>query len=193
MKTLFKLFTSFALASLVLLTGCAQITMGTPQPTADNATHLKQAQLAETRLGAFTLDAGKPAQMDKSHSLRGANSVQAPTNGSFAEYIRESLRVELAAAGLLNPQADAVISGVLQDSQLDPAIGKGTGSIRVRFMVTRGGEKRFDKALTARAEWESSFMGAVAIPAAAQQYEGLYRKLVGQLIADPDFRKALAK
>lgn len=36
-------------------------------------------------------------------------------------------------------------------------------------------------------------MGAVAVPAAAQQYEGLYRKLVGRLVADPAFRQALAK
>ncbi len=188
--TLIKLF---ALASVVLFTGCAQLTMGAPQPTAENTANLKRANLAETRLGSFSLEAGKPAQMDRGHSLRGANTVQAPTNGSFAEYVRESLRVELAAAGLLNSQADTVISGVLLDSQLDPAMGTGKGLIQVRFTVTKGTEKRYEKALTARSEWESSFVGAVAIPAAAQNYEGLYRKLVGQLIADPDFRKALAK
>ena len=190
MKNIYKLF---AIACVVLLTGCAQITMGAPQPTAENTANLRKANLAETRLGSFSLDAGKSAQMDKGHSLRGANSVQAPTNGSFAEYLKESLRVELAAAGLLNPKAEAVISGVLLDSQLEPSIGMGTGSIKARFTVMKGSEKRYEKELAARSEWESSFMGAVAIPAAAQQYEGLYRKLVGQLISDPDFRRALAR
>lgn len=190
MKTFCKLF---AIACVVFTTGCAQITMGVPQPTVENTSNLRQANLTETRVGSFSLDASKPAQMDKGHSLRGANSVQAPTNGSFAEYLRESLQVELAAAGLLNPQADAVVSGVLTHSQLDPDIGTGKGAIRARFTVIRGGAKRYEKELSAQSEWESSFMGAVAIPAAAQQYEGLYRKLVARLIADPEFRKALAK
>ena len=188
--TLIKLF---ALASVVLFTGCAQLTMGAPQPTAENTANLRRADLAETRVGSFTLDAAKPATLDKGHSMRGVNTLQAPTNSSFAEYVRESLRVELAAAGLLNPQAAAVISGVLLETQLEPDIGTGKGLIKVRFTVTRGTEKRYEKDLTAKAEWESSFVGAIAIPAAAQNYEGLYRKLVGQLITDPDFRKALAK
>lgn len=190
MKTLFKLF---ALALIALTTGCAQMTMGTPQPTVANTAALRQAQLVPAQVGAFTLDASKPAQMDKGHSLRGANSVEAPTKGSFAEYLRESLQVELAAAGLLDAKADAVITGVLTNSQLDPAIGTGKGTLSARFVVTRGGSKRFDKELSVTSEWESSFMGAVAIPAAAQQYEGLYRKLVGMLIADKGFRDALAK
>lgn len=188
--TLIKLF---ALASVVLFTGCAQLTMGAPQPTAENTANLRRADLAETRVGSFTLDAAKPATLDKGHSMRGVNTLQAPINSSFAEYVRESLRVELAAAGLLNPQAAAVISGVLLETQLEPDIGTGKGLIKVRFTVTRGTEKRYEKDLTAKAEWESSFVGAIAIPAAAQNYEGLYRKLVGQLITDPDFRKALAK
>lgn len=190
MKIIYRLF---IIAFVVLASGCAQITMGVPQPTAENTANLRQANLTQARLGSFSLDGAKPAQMDKSHSLRGANSVQAPTNGSFAEYLRESLQVELTAAGLLNPKADAVISGVLTDSQLDPASGTGKGSIKARFSVARGGTTRYEKELSAQSEWESSFMGAVAIPAAAQQYEGLYRKLVARLIADPDFRKALTK
>ncbi|MCO4094848.1 MAG: hypothetical protein HEQ37_15275 [Acidovorax sp.] len=189
MHTLLKLF---SLALVVLTTGCAQMTMGTPQPTAENTASLRQAKLAEARVGAFTLDAGKPAQMDKGHSLRGAQ-MQAPTNGSFAEYLRESLRVELAAAGLLNPQADAVISGFLTHTDVAPDIGTGTAALSARFVVTRGGAKRYEQELSVQSEWESSFMGAVAVPAAAQQYEGLYRKLVGRLVADPAFRQALAK
>lgn len=191
MKALYKLFAVVFLG--LLATGCAQITMGTPQPSVDNIADLRQANLAQAWLGSFSLDTAQPPQMDKGHSLRGANSVQAPTSGSFAEYLKESLKVELAAAGLLNPQADAVISGILTDSQVDASINTGKGSIKARFRVTRGGAKRYEKELSVHSEWESSFVGAMAIPLAAQQYEGLYRKLVARLIADPDFRRALAK
>lgn len=36
-------------------------------------------------------------------------------------------------------------------------------------------------------------MGVSAIPQAAGQYEALYRKLVGRLLEDPEFREAVAK
>lgn len=69
----------------------------------------------------------------------------------------------------------------------------GTAPLAARFVVTRGGSVNYDRELKVDASWESSFIGAVAIPAAATQYEALYRKLVGALIDDADFRKAVSK
>lgn len=180
----------FALAGVLLTTGCAQITMGPPQPTVENTQALRSRPLAPAQVGVFTLEAGKPAAMDRSHALRGANSVQSPIQGSFAQYLRESLVVELDAAGLLRPGAQTVITGTLLHSTVDPAMG--TASLQARFVVTRSGQQRYAKELGAHAEWESSFLGAVAVPLAAAHYQGLYRQLVGQLVSDPDFRRALA-
>lgn len=181
----------FAIACVLFTTGCAQITMGSPKPTMENTQALRSSPLAPAQVGAFTVDAGKPAAMDRSHSLRGANSVQSPIQGSFAQYLRESLVVELDAAGLLRPTAETVITGTLLNSTVDPAMGTGTAALQARFVVTRNGQQRYAKELSANAQWESSFMGAVAIPLAAANYEGVYRKLVGQLVNDPDFRRAL--
>lgn len=182
----------FAISCLLLATGCAQITMGPPKPTVENTQALRSTPLAPAKVGTFTVDAGKPAGMDQRHSLRGGNSVQSPVQDSFAQYLRQSLSVELEAAGLLRPDANAEITGTLLNSEVDAAIGTGTAMLQARFVVTRGGQQRYNKELTERAQWESSFMGAVAIPLAAANYEGLYRKLVGQLVNDPDFRRALA-
>jgi len=52
---------------------------------------------------------------------------------------------------------------------------------------------RFDTELPAKSDWELSFVAAVAVPAATHEYEALYRKLVGLLLSDPDFRQTLAK
>lgn len=182
----------FALAGVLLTTGCAQITMGSPQPTMENTQALRSSPLAPAQVGVFTLEAGKPAAMDRSHALRGANSVQSPIQGSFAQYLRESLVVELDAAGLLRPGAQTVITGTLLHSAVDPAMGTGTASLQARFVVMRSGQPRYAKELGAHAEWESSFLAAVAVPLAAAHYQGLYRQLVGQLVNDPDFRRALA-
>jgi hypothetical protein len=186
-----------AIAALVAgaaqLTGCASITMSQPKASVETTAKLRGAHAAPVALGSFKLDAGKSAGMDKSMSVRGANSISSPIEGSFAKYLGETLKVELEAAGLLDPASAVNVSGTLTQSELDPAIGTGTGSLAARFVVQRAGKVNFDRELKVSSEWESSFMGAVAIPAAAGGYEGLYRKLVSALIDDQDFRKAIAK
>jgi len=123
--------------------------------------------------------------------LRGS-SVE-PANGSFAKTLREELVVELKAAGLYDDASNIVITGQLTDSQVDAAIGTGTGKLGAHFTVTRDGKAVFDKTITVDAKWDSSFVGAIALPAAINQYTALYKTLAGKLFADPDFQKALAK
>ena len=181
---------AMATAVALQLAGCAT-PMGTPQASIDNTTKLRGAGLASASLGSFTLAPGQSASLDQGVSLRGSQ-VHSPYNGSFAQYLKETLRVELDAAGLLNPASPTVISGTLTESDADAAIGQGTAKLAARFVVTRGQAVAYDRTLRADANWESTFVGAVAIPLAAGQYQGLYRKLAGQLFEDPEFRKALA-
>jgi hypothetical protein len=122
-----------------------------------------------------------------------ASRASAPTGGSFAEYLRETLIIELKSAGLLNPSSPVVITGFLQESQVDPAISEGSAKLAARFVVMRAGSAVYDKELTVSSKWESSFLGAVAIPAAINEYTALYRKLVGVLLDDPTFQAATRK
>lgn len=186
---LFALFTAALIA--VQLTGCAT-PMGAPQASIDNTTKLRGAGLAPANLGSFTLAPGQSPSVDQGVGLRGSK-VHSPYNDSFAQYLKETLRVELDAAGLLNASSPTVISGTLTESDADAAIGTGTAKLGARFVVTRGQTVAYDRTLRADASWESSFVGAVAIPLAAGQYQGLYRKLAGQLFEDPEFRKALVQ
>ena len=188
-----------ALARVALLgvmlaaTGCAQIQLGAPVASIDNAQKAKAALAAPVALGEFTLEAGKPAALDTSLNVR-SNNVSSPVEGSFAKYLKQTLSVELAAAGLLDPKSDRVIQGRLTDSQLDAALsGRGTGSLAARFMVQRAGATVYDKEHRVAADWETSFIGAVGIPAAINEYSALYRKLVASLLADTAFRDALAR
>ena len=183
---------SVAVVSLALF-GCATVKM--PAPTtasADNLSTLRGANLGPAKAGAFVLAPGKPAAMDTTlDGLRGS-SIE-PANGSFAKTLREELVVDLKAAGLYDEASNTVITGQLTDSQVDAAIGTGTGRLGAHFVVTRDGKSVYDKTLTVDAKWESSFIGAVALPAAINQYTAFYKTLAGKLFADPDFQKALAK
>lgn len=184
-------FAAVAIGAATLLTGCAA-PMGAAQPTLENTARLRGAPMQKASLGSFALDSSKQASVDKSVSVRG-HQLHSPVEGSFAQYLKETLRVELDAAGLLDAASPVVITGTLLETDVDAAIGEGSGVLTARFQVKRDNAVKFDKTLSAKSTWESSFVGAVAIPLAASHYQGLYRKLAGQLFEDPEFRQALAK
>jgi hypothetical protein len=179
-------------ALAMLLTGCANMKLGAPTANIEQTAMLRQAQLAPANVGAFTPAPGKVAELDHGTTIRG-NSISSSVEESFTQYLREAVKVELNAAGLYDASARTVITGTLTDSELDAAIGTGTGSLSARFVVTRDGTVRYDRELKVNASWDSSFMGSVAIPMAGQQYEGLYRKLVAELVKDSAFQAALSK
>lgn len=185
-------FATLLLAAL--LTGCAEMPMSMPKPTIENAARMRAGSpaLGAMEVGAFTLDASQPASEDRGVSVR-SNMVRSPVKGSFAQYLRETLRVELQSAGLLDPDSDTVITGSLLTSAVDTPVGTGKAVLSARFMVTRAGAQRYDQVLSVSAQWDSPFIGVSAIPQAAGQYEALYRKLVGRLLDDPAFRAAVAK
>ncbi|HZT56631.1 MAG TPA: hypothetical protein VFA35_10420, partial [Burkholderiaceae bacterium] len=181
---------SVLVAVAALFTGCAQVPLGTPVASIDNIQAARAVGMQPVNVGKFELAAGKDPTLDKGLAIRAA-SVGSPIDGSFAKYLRETLTVELKAAGLFDPTAKTTIEGFLTDSAADAAMSRGTGRLGARFVVVRGGRTVYDKELKVDASWDSSFVGAVAIPAAINEYSALYRKLVAKLLADPAFRAAV--
>jgi hypothetical protein len=177
---------------VLLMTGCAQVVMNAPQATMENAQRLRTASMAPVNVGTFTLGAGMDPDHDTHMPVRGINAV-IPPDASFTQYLKATLAAELKASGLLDPNSNIVITGSLTDSKLSAPIGTGTASIKARFVVTRYSVKRYDRELTAMASWDSPFLGAAAIPAAINEYQGLYRKMVAELLDDPDFKAAVVK
>ncbi|MGT0244775.1 hypothetical protein [Burkholderia sp. GbtcB21] len=177
-----------------LMTGCTEMPMSPPQPTIENAARLRndRGEIHAVEVGRFKLDASKPASMDRGVSIR-SNKVRSPVNDSMAQYLRETLRVELQSAGLLDMHSDIVITGTLIDSMVEAPVGVGKATLGARFVVTRSGTVLYDHTLRTESTWDSPFIGVSAIPLAAGQYEALYRKLVGRLLDDADFRAAVAQ
>lgn len=185
---IYSLF-SAALASIALV-GCVQVPLSY-QPTLQNVEALKGSNMAPVKVGAFGLAPGKPAEIDKSVTARSA-TVVSPIGDSFALFMKDALSKELTAAGKLDANSQIVISGLLTDSQLDASIGTGKGALGAKFSVNRNGQVVYDKELKETAEWPSSFVGADAIPTAINEYTALFKKLLGKLFGDEDFKKATA-
>lgn len=178
-------------AALVALTGCATVKMPAAAPSAANAEKLRATRLVPAQMGTFRLAAGKPADMDTTlGGLRG--SSVSPANGSFAGQLRDEIAAELTAAGLLDPKSGVVIEGQLTDSMVDAGMSVGKGRLAAKIQVKRDGKLLFDKEVVAEASWESSFVGAIALPAAINQYGALYKTLAGKLFDDVEFKRALA-
>lgn len=178
------------LAATAALTACVTAKMPAPSSSAANVEKLRAAKAAPSQVGTFKLAAGKPAGMDTElGGLRGS-SMQ-PSAGTFSGQLRDELAAELKGAGLLDATSPVVIEGELTDSRVDAAIGTGTGRLAARFVVKRNGQKVFDKELAAESSWESSFVGATAIPLAINQYGALYKTLIGKLLDDAEFRAAV--
>ncbi|KVU36779.1 hypothetical protein WL76_09360 [Burkholderia ubonensis] len=177
-----------------LMSGCAEMPMNPPQPTIENAARLRgvSGAIRAVTVGRFALDESKPASMDRGVSIR-SNMVRSPVNDSLAQYLRETLRVELQSAGLLDVHSDVVITGTLIDSSVEAPVGVGRAVLEACFVVTHSGVVHYERTLRVESTWDSPFIGVSAIPQAAGQYEALYRKLIGMLLEDSTFRAAVAR
>jgi hypothetical protein len=175
------------LSVAALASGCS---MTAPKYTAslENVQKLKDGEIQPAKVGAFHSEPGK--DNEKTISLRGS-TLASPYDDSYAAYLAEALKQELSMAGKLAPDAQIEVSGALQKNDINIPISTGTGDITARFTVTRGGTVRYDQVKTIHETWDSSFLGAVAIPRAQEEYPVMVQKLLAELYADPAFIQAL--
>ncbi len=191
MTQLTKLLIVPVLAAL-FLGGCAQIPLTPPSAKADIVEKARASRLAPINVGSFKPDPKLGAENDRGINVR-SNTLSSPVEGSFAQYLRETLIVDLKASGLYDANSPATMSGFLTESLLDVGIETGQSNLGARFVLSNGGKILYDKELKASANWPSSFVGAIAIPQGINQYTDLYHKLVGMLFDDPDYQKASSK
>lgn len=111
-----------------------------------------------------------------------------PYENSFAAYVRTALRMELAQAGAYDPAGRTVVTGTLLANSLDATgINVGTADMTVRFAVSRDGRTLYERTIAKHHEWPSSFVAAVAIPAAMREYGAMVQLLLRELLSDPAF------
>lgn len=179
---------SSALVLLFALSACVQRPLSYT-PNLANLEALKASGIAPVKTGRFELAPGKDSKIDRDISAR-ALTVISPNNNSFASFLGSALTQDLRAAGKFDPDSKIVVSGMLTRNLLEAPIGTGRGVLAATFAVTRDGTRVYEKELEEKAEWPSAFIGADAIPTAFNEYTSLYRKLLGKLFGDSDFKKA---
>lgn len=182
-----RLALAAALPALLFLSGCVTTPAPGYAPGNDNLMALRAQAGSKLAVDDFEAAADVP---DKRLSLRG-NGMTGGSDGTYSTYLQDALEAELRNANRYDRTSTTRISGVLLANELD-ASGTRTGeaSVRARFVVTRDGVVAYDKPLQADHEWESSFIGALAVPMAMENYVATVQKLIGLLVADPEFVEA---
>lgn len=165
------------------LTGCVSAPVASYQPSVENVQALKVAVKNPVAVGTFTGGA-------KTISVRGSSAKSAVGN-SYGEYVQAALSSELEKAQLLLPASNLHVRGNVVETDIDAAMGTGKTSIATEFVVSKNGVEKYRKTISAQYSWESSFVGAVAIPRAFETYPKVVEQLLKELYADPDFIKAL--
>lgn len=174
--------------SVILSTGCSVMA---PQYSAslDNVQTLKDSGNYAAKVGEFT--SGKDKGNANPISLRGS-SLSSPYQNSYSNYLAEAVKQELSLAHKFSSSADVEVSGMLVKNDLDASgISVGRGEIEARFVVKKDNQIRYDQVKAVSHEWPSSFVGAIAIPRAIQEYPSLVQKLLAALYADNAFLSAL--
>jgi hypothetical protein len=179
-----------ALCALVL-PACVSVKLPPPQAVIENTVALRDSGIDKANVGNFTLAAGKDKGIDKAVTARGS-PISVEGGGSFSGFLRQTLISDLTAASKYDSTATNVIEGELFENSLSAAGSRNASAMLVvRFVVKRNGETRYDKQVRQAAKWESSFVGAIAIPDAINHFSEQFRLILLQLYRDAEFLKAL--
>lgn len=178
-----KLYLALPVCAL-LLQGCG-MTMARYEPSYQNVQQLKQnAPMQHVREAEVKADAGQDSLMVR------MNPISSP-EGSVPLHIQAAINDELRRAGLLDPRADRQLQVQVVKSQLDSGVANGAGELTAHFTLLKGDQVLYSATKDAHQSWDSSFFGAIAIPAAANNYNPMLQKLLMSLYSDPLFQQAL--
>lgn len=176
------------LVAATLSTGC---TLVAPHysPSLDNVQKLKDGNIQPTQVVPFTSEPGKGNA--NPISIRGSK-LNSPYGGSYANYLTEALKHELTLASKISPESQVQVTGSIRKNDINATgASKASGDLEARFVVKRGGAVTYDQVKSIHDEWDSSFVGSIAIPRAQERYPVMVQKLLGVLFSDAAFLEAL--
>lgn len=169
----------------MLGSGCAT-KMPAYSASPDNVRALRDAPVQALRLGAFTSDAGNP----NSASVGIRATSLAPEDGDFAAYLRQVARADLSAAGKLSESSSRVLAATLLRTTVDASgFSVGTSEHVARFTLDVDGKRVYEREHRVDGKWDSSFIGAIAIPMAATNFTAGFQALMRKLYEDPAFQQ----
>jgi len=154
----------------------------------DAVDRLKTVSAAQVAVG--TVQPTNPDAAVNRPRLRGAHF--ASPSGTFVKYIEDSLVKDLKEAGLYAADAATRIDATVVANDINVAgLVTGNGTLVIDLTVSRGGQQRLAKTYRTATQFDSAFMGTIAIQQGQAAYPVLVRTALKQIYADPEFINAI--
>ncbi|WP_325893148.1 hypothetical protein [Grimontia sp. NTOU-MAR1] len=172
---------------VAMVSGCS--TMAPPyQAGLLVGNELKDVEFADMKSGDFSMEEVSVNNV----TLRGGR-MSSPYSNSYAEYLKKGLEEELKLASLWDENSNTVINAVLTENNVDASgTSIGTADLAADFNVVRSEKTIYEKTHKIHHEWESSFMGNIAIPNAHIGYQEAVKILLDAFFDDPELAAALS-
>lgn len=184
MKNLKKLFVPFL---VIFLSGCSTLAPNY-SPDFSAIDGLRNAKLQKMNVGEF--QPRDPNAKVNKISIRAANLLA--KEGSFALYLENAVRSDLKEAGLLDSTSTTKVDATIIQNDLDiHKFTTGSGVMEAELSISKNGNQTFKKSYTVNTEFDSSFLGGVAIGNAQAHYPSLVRTLLQKIYTDQDFLNAV--
>lgn len=177
---------------LGVITVCALLSSGctiplTPYSASYDNVKLIKGTNQHARVDAFTANNSSV----RSVSVRG-HSLTSPYNADLVNYIETAFTQELEKAGVLDANSSKSITADVEQNEISAnGASIGSGVLAATFTVRNPEAVLFQKRIAIEHQWQSSFLGAIAIPNAAESYPKMVEKLLHALFSDADFVAAL--
>jgi hypothetical protein len=181
-------FTTLIITVAALISGCANLVVPSYSPDYAAVDSLKHSKLDKAALGKVQPDDAK-AKVNQI-SLRGANLTAGDV--TFAGYLERAMKNDLQEAGMYDSNAARRIDIVLLQNDMDVSgFSEGVGRIEIELSITTSGTTVLRKKYATSIKFESSFIGAVAIPKGQTEYPNLVRALLSVIYRDQAFSQAM--
>jgi hypothetical protein len=143
--------------------------------------------LKDNNLKAMSIQNGDiKNEKDETIGLRAIN-MTSPYGGSFSKYLEKSLEEQLKQASIYDKQSNIKISAILLKNDVSIlSFSIGEADLTANFIVMNKDRKIYEKEHTIHHEWESSFLGPIAIENAIENYPIAMQKLIDSFLLDKD-------
>jgi len=182
-----KLRTFSIILTLFLISGCTLIA---PNYSPDYSVLDTLKRQKVSKIAVEPVEPKDPEAKVNKITLRG--TTLASQSGTYSKYLEDAIKSDLIDANLFDPNSLLRLSALLLNNDIDvTGFSNGFGTIEVKFSLNRNGSKVFDKTIYEKTSFESSFVGAIAIPKGQNEYPNLVRALLKKLYTDKEFINAL--
>ncbi|MGD9715976.1 MAG: hypothetical protein AB7U26_02735 [Sulfuricurvum sp.] len=179
------LFSSVAVASLLLLSGCAnKVPNYASSPQNIRAVkNLHSEEKTTVNIAAFKAKNEGEAKV----MCRLATPVGTPDGMTFAKYVEDALAVELEMGDMYDPKSNVIVSGYLENVYGSTVLGNAYWEHTLKLTSSNGKSM----SVTSRYDYESSFTAYSACSEMQRSYLPAVQQLVHQTITDPRFKELI--